>query len=571
MVDAFLIAAERSQFGVFDLVEALLVIAVLLWTGLLAPADATPFPEANGLVARLSRTPARLALTIIAASLVLRGALLPWMPPPVPLIPDDFSLLLQADTFLAGRLANPPHELAAFFETIYVNQAPAYAAIYFPGRSVPLMIGILATGHPWAGIWASMIGLALATVWMLRAWVSPPLALLGGLLVIVRFGVFSFWINTHFGGSFTALGGVLVIGAFERLRHRIDLGNAAIFAAGVLILMLTRPLEGLLFCLPFGAVMVARIIAPGASNPWAARATLVAPLAIALVAGGALLAGQNFATTGSALVTPYALNRSAYALAPSFLTSDPITPTRTVPAYLHDYFVREAQPYARAAEPLGPVRIAYAKALTIALFAIGPAMLIPFLAGLGQWRRFRVPLLGTLAMLGGYFLTSWDWAHYLAPALGVFMLVIVVGFERLAQIHWRGRAVGPALTRALPLVVAAMLLVPIAALATDRPLPFTLKRSCCLTHTTSHRAAAEAALLAIPGKHLVLVRYDLDRPLRETWIANAARIDDARIIWANDLGPDRNLDLLAHYPGRQLWAVTLSTDTTPVLRSVPPA
>jgi hypothetical protein len=488
---------------------------------------------------------------------------LPLLPPPVPVIPDDFSLLLQAKTFLSGRLANPAHPLADFFETIYVNQAPAYAAIYFPGRSLPLLFGLATTGHAWAGVWGSMLLLALATGWMLRAFVSPPLALFGGLLVTLRLGVFSYWTNSYFGGGLTALGGVLVIGAYERLRHRTSAGNAMLLATGVLLLMVTRPFEGGLFALPFALVLARHWLGP---QPWRARAVLALPVLAALIAGATLIAAHNRATTGSALATPYGLNRESFATAPTFLFQPARPPARTNPDWIAQYFVREAEPHRRAETTVGLAKAMASKTLTVLLFAVGPAMLIPFGFGLAGWRRAAVPIAGAASLLAGYAITTWDWAHYLSPALGSFVLVTILGLDRLGGWRWRGRPLGAALSRRLALVPAAMLVLPLGLVIRGESLPYSVKRSCCVTRTTSARGLAVAQINAIPGRHLVLVRYDATRPLRASWIANDPDIDAARVIWANDLGSRRNAALIARYPGYRLWRVTLRDGELPVLK-----
>jgi hypothetical protein len=80
--------------------------------------------------------------------LIVRAALIPIWPIPTPAIYDEYSYVLQADTFAHGRLANPAHPLWQFFESTYILQQPTYASRFPPGQALAMAVGQVIFGHP---------------------------------------------------------------------------------------------------------------------------------------------------------------------------------------------------------------------------------------------------------------------------------------------------------------------------------------------------------------------------------------------------------------------------------------
>jgi len=137
--------------GIAAIQLGLLAVAIIL--AFLAPRGGLRFfHRIQQRLARLASRPVLCGSVVALLPLAIRFALLPWVPPPVPAIQEEFSNLLEADTFEHGRLANPPHPMSVFFDGPQMIQYPNYVSARFPGTAVFLWAGKVIFGHPWAGV-----------------------------------------------------------------------------------------------------------------------------------------------------------------------------------------------------------------------------------------------------------------------------------------------------------------------------------------------------------------------------------------------------------------------------------
>src|SRR5271154_2732418 len=141
---SFLPLHNPIGFGASDFIE--LALAVLLVVLVLARRPVEPIAQ------KLAPKTGWCMVFLAGLTIALRLALLPSHPVPTAQGADDFSYLLLGDTLALGRLANPPHALPLFFETIFVLQEPAYSSIYPPGPALALARGQVVFHLPWAGV-----------------------------------------------------------------------------------------------------------------------------------------------------------------------------------------------------------------------------------------------------------------------------------------------------------------------------------------------------------------------------------------------------------------------------------
>jgi hypothetical protein len=67
------------------------------------------------------------------------------------------------------------------------------------------------------------------------------------------------------------------------------------------------------------------------------------------------------------------------------------------------------------------------------------------------------------------------------------------------------------------------------------------------------RKPLEKQLNALPGEHLVLVRYSKDHNSGEEYVYNDADIDQAKIVWAREIPGVDLKPLLNYFRNRDVW------------------
>jgi hypothetical protein len=100
------------------------------------------------------------------SALLLRLAILPFCPIPIPFVPDDFSFMLSGDTFAHGRPTNPTPAMWTHFESIHISMQPTHMSRYFPAQGLILAAGKTLLGYPWFDLLMNTAFMCAAICWM---------------------------------------------------------------------------------------------------------------------------------------------------------------------------------------------------------------------------------------------------------------------------------------------------------------------------------------------------------------------------------------------------------------------
>ena len=563
LFQSFLPLHNPLGFGAGDFIEitlaGMLVLATLVWR---------PWIQPHAL--RLAEKTGWCMLLLALIPVALRLALLPHHPVPTPDIYDEFSHLLVADTLRHFRLANPPHPLPQFFETFFVLQEPTYASIYPVGQGLILALGWTIFGHPWAGVVIAIAAFCSLCYWMLRAWTTPGWALLGGVLAVIEFGPLNQWMNSYWGGAVPAAAGCLVFGALPRLRENGRLRDGASLGLGLALHLLTRQYESIFLALSVVLYFLPEIRRTDALLRLA-RPAAVAFCVVCLALGVTLL--QNQRVTGSWTTLPEALSQYQYGV-PAGLTfqPDPVPHRELTPQQALGYKMQRGFRGGHA-ETLTSflLRLEY-RVRYYRFFFLAPLYLVLpiFLVTIRELRFVWVVLTLILFALGVNFFPAFQF-HYIAAVSCLFVLISVIGLDRLSRFTYRGWPGGEhAATLIVFLCLAQFVFWYTLHIVDTREVSMSMRQYetwNAINHGfPDRRIAVNNQLAQLPGTLLVFVRYWPQHIFQEEWVYNASDIDGSRIVWARDLGASENEKLRRYYPDRSVWL--LEPDARP-LKLVP--
>jgi hypothetical protein len=510
----------------------------------------------------LCRFASRKSLAVIAlffGVVAARVAVLRQLPVPVPGQHDEYSYLLLGDTLAHGRLTNPTHPMWMSFESFHINWFPTYSSKYPPGQGVALALGQV-LGLPWIGVLLSVAAMCAAMLWMLQGWLPARWGLLGGVLAALKFGIASYWMNSYWGGAVAAAGGALVLGAMPRIARYARTRDAILLGLGLAILANTRPYEGLLLAIPAGGWFLWWVA--GKTKPAVSLRTrstrVLLPLAAVLVITIAFMGYYNWRLTGNAFLFPHVLNSRIYRTTGLFLWDHPKPPIQYHNQQFEDFYNGwEREYYQNTWQDAWRLTELKLTRSGNTYFWWGTLLLLPGLPFAVRDRKMRLPVSVFLLVAAGFLALIWSYPHYAAPITCVIMLLLVQTIRHLRGVRLARRPIAVGLSWA----VFCLLTVDVSDGVTNHlcdPLIWTCQGD------PSRQAIAEK-LAHIPGKHLILVRYEKDRNVHDEWVYNGAEIDSAKVLWARELDAKQNTKLLAYFKDRHIWLVEPDKDNTELI------
>jgi hypothetical protein len=321
---------------------------------------------------------------------------------------------------------------------------------------------------------------------------------------------------------------------------------------GAIILACSRPLEGLIFCIPILAALFIKLVVASGHRFRRGMPYFFGSLALVFFACTAFFAYYDWRVTQNPWLLPYAVYHHRYYADYPFFAWGHVKPPMhydnpqfeqffngwlptNFPLTWHAWLFRTGHRLWRIWD------VILGNSLALPMVALACAV---------QNRRIRLLLSQIVVCVIGLAAVVWFTPNYAAPLAATLFLLVVQGMRHLRRWKIGGHPIGVFLTRLVVLFAIDWVVIQVASTVLH-PLPL----------WSVDRARVVRSFESIPGQHLVIVRYTPQHyPLCE-WVYNAADIDHAKVVWARDI-PGRDLKPLIHYfEDRKVWL--LEADKSP--------
>jgi hypothetical protein len=294
----------------------------------------------------------------------------------------------------------------------------------------------------------------------------------------------------------------------------------------------------------------------------------VLPLAV-LIAAVSWLGYYDYKAFGKPTTLPYTIDRNTYAITPYFIWQH----QRPTPNYRHEvmrqfYTDTEYAFFEKLHSWSGFVPQTLIKIQFSAQFYISFSLLPPLIMLRRAFKDRRIRFITTTigVMVAGLLIEIYLLPHYVAPFTAAFYVIGLQAMRHLRVWKPEGRPVGLQLARMTILVCVLMAGIRVFARPLHLALPELPVNNWNCTwfgpeHYGEERAAIESRLESMPGGQLAIVRYGPKHNTLNEWVYNAPDIDNSKVVWAREMSPEDNLELIRYYANRKVWLV--EPDTIP--------
>jgi hypothetical protein len=317
---------------------------------------------------------------------------------------------------------------------------------------------------------------------------------------------------------------------------------------GALILANTRPYEGLLLCVPTCIALLVWMIHRQRGQGASVIRNIIVPSLLILIPGFLWMGYYNYRVTGHPLQTPYMRHDQLYNRTPHFFFGQLQPPKifsnpqldRQHNQWEPEHWQRQ-QTFTGWAKEVGHKTYRLIRGFFQPLALAIPMLMLPTVLRRDRWMQLAAAMILCFAI--GIFGVTWNvLLHYAAPIAPLTIALLMACISEMSQ---RGR-----ILRIILQVAAALFLLSIW------PAYDSIRKSQTNGPQFTRASISNTTLAAYPGeKHLFVVRY-LPRHLEYIeWVYNGPDIDAQDIIWARDLGDEKNKKLLEYYKDRRKWII----------------